>query len=72
MGDLGRIGALEVCVHDTRPAAVTGGEEVVPPASGEPIFAVVAVRWCEQGRVVPGQVDGEWVGLAGSCPWPTR
>ncbi|GAA1272897.1 hypothetical protein GCM10009646_69980 [Streptomyces aureus] len=56
----------------TRPAAVTGREETIPPPPGEPIFAALAARWSAQGRVVPGQLDREWVRLADNCPWPTR
>ncbi|RFC71048.1 hypothetical protein DXZ75_28165 [Streptomyces sp. AcE210] len=55
-----------------QPAPVTGREETVPPAPDEPIFAQLATHWEAEGRVVPGQVDREWVRLAGGCPWPTR
>lgn len=52
-------------------SAPVTGDETVPPAPGELIFARLAARWKAEGRVVPGQVDGEWVKLAGSCPLPT-
>ncbi|MET7520469.1 hypothetical protein ABZS88_45525 [Streptomyces sp. NPDC005480] len=54
------------------PVPVTDRSEAAPPTPGEPIFAALAARWAEAGRVVPGQADGEWAMLAGNCPWPRR
>ncbi|MEK0097356.1 hypothetical protein WDA79_02335 [Streptomyces sp. A475] len=54
-----------------RPAAVTGREDTVPSLSGEPIFAALAARWKAEERVVPGEVDREWVRLADGGPWPS-
>lgn len=63
--------AREDCVTTMtpRPAQVTCDK--TPPSSGAPIFAALAAHWKAQGRVVPGQVDQEWVKLADSYPWPS-
>ncbi|WP_124287013.1 hypothetical protein OG322_40675 [Streptomyces sp. NBC_01260] len=57
----------------TRPATQISDRAAPPPPAppGEPIFAALAAHWMAAGRVVPGQVDREWVMLAGS-PWPLR